>query len=103
MKINQRPTQPNEWLYKQTFVTLETGEMEEQRTDWCTQHIGVIPDNVPPTEWHEYFYRECTDEEKTAYEAEWAATHPETDTTAVVEPNGDMPAEALRAEEGAGV
>jgi hypothetical protein len=71
MEINQRPTPPNEWLYKQTFVTdPETGETEEVRSDWCTQHMGYIPEDVPATEWYRYFYKECTTAEKEQWEEE---------------------------------
>ena len=71
MQINQRPTPPNEWLYKQSFVeNPETGETEEVRSDWCTQHMGYIPEDVPPTEWYKYFYKECTDAERKQWEEE---------------------------------
>ena len=74
MRINQRPTPPNEWLYKQDFVTdPETGETEEVRSEWCTQTIFTIPDTVPPTEWYKYFYKECTQAEKD----QWEHDHPQ--------------------------
>ena len=42
MEINQRPTPPNEWLYEQSFVpNPETGEPEEVRSNWCTQHMEL--------------------------------------------------------------
>lgn len=80
----QTPTPPNEWCYQ------DQGE----NFRYFTKKV-ILGANAEP-------WAECTDEEKTAYEEEWAATHP---TEEVVEPNGDMPAEALReaAEEGAGV
>ena len=91
----QTPTPPNEWCYQ------DQGE----NFRYFTKKV-ILGANAEP-------WAECTDEEKTAYEAEWAATHPEETGTldteegdaAVVEPNGDMPAEALRevAEEGLGV
>ena len=90
----QTPTPPNEWCYQ------DQGE----NFRYFTKKV-ILGANAEP-------WAECTDEEKTAYEAEWAATHPESRTldseepdAAVVEPNGDMPAEALRevAEEGLGV
>ena len=82
----QTPTPPNEWCYQ------DQGE----NFRYFTKKV-ILGANAEP-------WAECTDEEKTAYEAEWAATHPE-ESPAVVEPNGDMPAEALRevAEEGLGV
>jgi hypothetical protein len=81
----QTPTPPNEWCYQ------DQGE----NFRYFTKKV-ILGANAEP-------WAECTEADRLAYEAEWAATHPETDTTAVVEPNGDMPAEALRAEEGAGV
>jgi hypothetical protein len=85
--INLYPTPPAEWLWRD--------HQEDIKREF---HPSVtIPSTDEPL-WHE-----CTDQDRLAYEEEWNATHPEADTTAVVEPNGDMPAEALRAEEGAGV
>jgi hypothetical protein len=81
----QTPTPPNEWCYQD--------QGEDFR--YFTKKV-ILGANAEP-------WAECTESDRLAYEAEWAATHPEADTTAVVEPNGDMPAEALRAEEGAGV
>ena len=83
----QTPTPPNEWLYQ------DQGENFRYFTKKVLLGAGAEP-------WHE-----CTEEDKAAYEAEWAKDHPEEGDAAVVEPNGDMPAEALRqaAEEGAGV
>jgi hypothetical protein len=81
----QTPTPPNEWCYQ------DQGE----NFRYFTKKV-ILGANAEP-------WAECTEADRLAYEAEWAAQHPETDTTAVVEPNGDMPAEALRAEEGAGV
>ena len=80
----QTPTPPNEWCYQ------DQGE----NFRYFTKKV-ILGANAEP-------WAECTDEEKTAYEEEWAASHP---TEEVVEPNGDMPADALRevAEEGAGV
>lgn len=87
--INLYPTPPAEWLWRdhQEYIKREF-------------HPSVtIPSTDEPL-WHE-----CTEAARLAYEEEWAAQHPEADTTEVVEPNGDMPAEALReaAEEGLGV
>lgn len=85
--INLYPTPPAEWLWRD--------HAEDIKREF---HPSVtIPSQDEPL-WHE-----CTTEEKTAYEEEWAAQHPEEGDAAVVEPNGDMPAEALRAEEGVGV
>lgn len=84
--INLYPTPPAEWLWRD--------HQEDIKREF---HPSVtIPSTDEPL-WHE-----CTTEEKTAYEEEWAASHP---TEEVVEPNGDMPAEALRevAEEGLGL
>ena len=93
--INLYPTPPAEWLWR---------DAEDIKREF---HPSVtIPSTDEPL-WHE-----CTESARLAYEAEWAATHPESRTlateepdAAVVEPNGDMPAEALRevAEEGLGV
>ena len=94
--INLYPTPPAEWLWRD--------HAEDIKREF---HPSVtIPSTDEPL-WHE-----CTEADRLAYEAEWAATHPESRTldteepdAAVVEPNGDMPAEALRevAEEGLGV
>ena len=69
MDINQRPTPPNEWLYEQSFVPAEDGTMVEHRDNWCTQHLGIIPDGTPASDWHKYLYLECTTAEKEAWEA----------------------------------
>ena len=92
--INLYPTPPAEWLWRD--------HAEDIKREF---HPSVtIPSTDEPL-WHE-----CTESARLAYEAEWAATHPTEESTeepdaAVVEPNGDMPAEALRevAEEGLGV
>lgn len=89
--INLYPTPPAEWLWRD--------HQEDIKREF---HPSVtIPSTDEPL-WHE-----CTEADRLAYEEEWAAQHPEADTTTeeVVEPNGDMPAEALRqvAEEGLGV
>ena len=75
----QTPTPPNEWCYQ------DQGE----NFRYFTKKV-ILGANAEP-------WAECTDEEKTA----WEEAHSEE----VVEPNGDMPAEALRevAEEGLGV
>lgn len=74
MEINQRPTPPNEWLYEQSFVpNHETGEPEEVRSNWCTQHMGEIPDDAPVTDWPKYLYHECTDQQR----RDWEEQHPE--------------------------
>ena len=74
MEINQRPTPPNEWLYEQSFRTNpETGEPEEVRSNWCTQHMGEIPDDAPVTDWPKYLYHECTDQQR----RDWEEQHPE--------------------------
>lgn len=65
----QTPTPPNEWCYQ------DQGE----NFRYFTKKV-ILGANAEP-------WAECTDEEKTA----WEEAH-----TAVVEPNGDMPAEALR-------
>lgn len=73
--INLYPTPPAEWLWRD--------HQEDIKREF---HPSVtIPSTDEPL-WHE-----CTTEEKTAYEEEWAASHP---TEEVVEPNGDMPAES---------
>lgn len=93
--INLYPTPPAEWLWRD--------HAEDIKREF---HPSVtIPSTDEPL-WHE-----CTEADRLAYEEEWAAQHP---TEEVVEPNGDMPAEALRevaagaatdtvAEEGLGV
>ena len=74
MEINQRPTPPNEWLYEQSFVpNPETGEPEEVRSNWCTQHMGEIPDDAPVTDWPKYLYRSCTDQQR----RDWEEQHPD--------------------------
>ena len=54
----QTPTPPNEWCYQ------DQGE----NFRYFTKKV-ILGANAEP-------WAECTDEEKTAYEAEWAATHP---------------------------
>ena len=80
----QTPTPPNEWCYQ------DQGE----NFRYFTKKV-ILGANAEP-------WAECTEADRLAYEEEWAASHP---TEEVVEPNGDMPAEALReaAEEGLGV
>ena len=96
--INLYPTPPAEWLWRD--------HQEDVKREF---HPSVT---IPSTD--ELLWHECTESARLAYEAEWAATHPteesgtpdsEEPDAAVVEPNGDMPAEALRevAEEGLGV
>lgn len=90
MEINQRPTPPNEWLYEQSFVpNPETGEPEEVRSNWCTQHMGEIPDDTPVTDWPKYLYHECTDQQR----REWEAEHPDPNTEPEVSPDetGETP------------
>ena len=59
--INLYPTPPAEWLWRD--------HREDVKREF---HPSVtIPSTDEPL-WHE-----CTDAEKTAYEAEWAAQHPE--------------------------
>ena len=59
--INLYPTPPAEWLWRD--------HQEDVKREF---HPSVtIPSTDEPL-WHE-----CTDEEKTAREAEWAAKHPE--------------------------
>lgn len=86
--INLYPTPPAEWLWRD--------HQEDIKREF---HPSVTIPSIDEPLWHE-----CTEADRLAYEEEWAATHPE-ETTEVVEPNGDMPAEALRevAEEGLGV
>lgn len=100
----QTPTAPNEWLY-QSSIESRSREVthEDGTTETLTEEVEVrnfvksvyLGANADP-------WAECTEADRLAYEEEWAASHP---TEEVVEPNGDMPAEALRevAEEGAGV
>ena len=59
--INLYPTPPAEWLWRD--------HQEDIKREF---HPSVtIPSQDEPL-WHE-----CTDADKAAYEAEWAATHPE--------------------------
>lgn len=88
MEINQRPTPPNEWLYNQTFVPdPETGELVEHRSDWCTQHMGFLPDDAPVTDWPKYLYRSCTDAER----REWEQEHPSQVPTPEPSPESEQP------------
>ena len=85
--INLYPTPPAEWLWRD--------HAEDIKREFYPS--VTIPSTDEPL-WHE-----CTDQDRLAYEAEWAATHPESDTTA------DQPTEVAAdaapdtAEEGAGV
>lgn len=54
----QTPSEPNGWLYE------ETGNGR------VFKKIVCLGDNATP--WHE-----CTDDDKAAYEAQWAIDHPE--------------------------
>jgi hypothetical protein len=85
--INLYPTPPAEWLWRD----------HQEDIKRVFEPSVTIPSTDEPL-WHE-----CTEADRLAYEEEWNAQHPEEGDAAVVEPNGDMPAEALRAEEGAGV
>ena len=59
--INLYPTPPAEWLWRD--------HQEDVKREF---HPSVtIPSTDEPL-WHE-----CTDEEKTTYEAEWSAKHPD--------------------------
>ena len=72
----QTPTPPNEWCYQ------DQGE----NFRYFTKRV-LLGKNEQP-------WAECTDADKAAYEAEQAALRSATEAN--VEPNGDMPAEALR-------
>ena len=95
--INLYPTPPAEWLWRDHAEAIKR-EFHPSVT---------IPSTDEPL-WHE-----CTESARLAYEAEWNAQHPEESRTldseegdaAVVEPNGDMPADTTTqaAEEGLGV
>ena len=95
MRINQLPTPPNEWLFEQTFVPQEDGTIVEHRDNWCTQHLGIIPDGTPPSDWYKYLYMECTSEEKEAWEEEQRKKEEEEQE---VEPNGLLGVEPLDSE-----
>ena len=76
--INLYPTPPAEWLWRD--------HAEDIKREF---HPSVtIPSTDEPL-WHE-----CTEADRLAYEAEWAAQHPEDDTTTQAPDT---------AEEGAGV
>ena len=86
--INLYPTPPAEWLWRD--------HQEDIKREF---HPSVtIPSTDEPL-WHE-----CTEADRLAYEAEWAATHPEegdaADTTAEVAADA---ATQATAEEGLGV
>ena len=99
MEINQRPTPPNEWLYEQSFVpNPETGEPEEVRSNWCTQHMGEIPDDAPVTDWPKYLYHECTDQQR----RDWEAQHPEPAGLEIIVPSGKEPEQASHSDEEGG-
>ena len=72
----QTPTPPNEWCYQ------DQGE----NFRYFTKRV-LLGKNEQP-------WAECTDADKAAYEAEQAALRSANEAN--VEPNGDMPAEALR-------
>ena len=72
----QTPTPPNEWCYQ------DQGE----NFRYFTKRV-LLGKNEQP-------WAECTDADKAAYEAEQAALRSATEAN--VEPNCDMPAEALR-------
>ena len=59
--IDLYPEAPNEWLWRD--------HAEEVKREFYPSVSIPAPDEPL---WHE-----CTDEDKTAYEAEWAAKHPE--------------------------
>ena len=74
--IDLYPEAPNEWLWRD--------HAEEVKREFYPS--VSIPAQDEPL-WHE-----CTDEEKTAYEAEWAEQHPE-ESPEVVEPEQATPAD----------
>ena len=67
--IDLYPEAPNEWLWRD--------HAEDVKREFYPS-VSTPAQDEPL--WHE-----CTDEEKTAYEAEWAAQHPE-ESPEVVEP-----------------
>lgn len=90
--INLYPTPPAEWLWRD--------HQEDIKREF---HPSVtIPSTDEPL-WHE-----CTEADRLAYEAEWAATHPEESRTLDTEDTTEVAADAATqapetAEEGAGV
>ena len=70
------PTAPNAWIWRDTDGGRE-----------------FLPSATIPAK-DESLWHECTDADKAAYEAEQAALRSATEAN--VEPNCDMPAEALR-------
>ena len=68
--IDIYPEAPNEWLWRD--------HAEDVKREFYPS--VSIPAQDEPL-WHE-----CTDEEKTAYEEEWAAKHPEESEQYPVEP-----------------
>ena len=84
--INLYPTPPAEWLWRD--------HQEDIKREF---HPSVtIPSTDEPL-WHE-----CTESARLAYEAEWAATHPDTEDTTEVAADAATQAPET-AEEGAGV
>ena len=78
--INLYPTPPAEWLWRD--------HQEDVKREF--HHSVTIPSTDEPL-WHE-----CTDEEKTAYEAELEAQHPEESHEPSPEPSPE-PVEPERA------
>lgn len=82
----QTPTPPNEWCYQ------DQGE----NFRYFTKKV-ILGANAEP-------WAECTEADRLAYEAEWAAQHPEDTTDQPTEVAADAATQAPEtAEEGAGV
>lgn len=85
--INLYPTPPAEWLWRD--------HQEDIKREF---HPSVtIPSTDEPL-WHE-----CTEADRLAYEEEWNAQHPETDTESGTPDSGEAVVEPSEAEEGLGV
>ena len=59
--INWYPDAPNEWLWRNHDMNVKREFLPS---------VSIRFEDMP--EWHE-----CTEEDRLAYEAEWAAKHPE--------------------------
>ena len=81
----QTPTPPNEWCYQ------DQGE----NFRYFTKKV-ILGANAEP-------WAECTDQDRLAYEEEWAAQHPEADTTDQPTEVAADAATTTAAEEGLGV
>ena len=73
--INLYPTPPAEWLWRD--------HAEDIKREF---HPSVTIPSTDETLWHE-----CTEADRLAYEAEWAATHPEEELPAIDDDGASAP------------